>query len=515
MADYTNRVDIDISFLQGVDGNKQLAVAFSPQEPSYSGYANIATSIFSGYPLETFYGIPISFIKEITSFGTTDYLVDIGVYDYIDFYIDKQVQYSVNTLLVSGTIDDLVDFRVFGIFSPAYRPIITQYVAGRSFLKAINIVTSFISLSGTNTQRDIITNYTNYTGYDDFYAIPLPAWSEAYDIETIYTVGSGVSTGWGHLVEVYFAGWVSYNTTFDIYCSNLHNLGVPVDFDIIPGQKLGLKTSCYSSLLDVKYTTCDIYGSELSIIYLNSDVGLIKGDKYGINTDITSSYEYFAGTFDLDVNLFPIYFDDFSLLVSEYSGISNPICLDAHDGLYTLVASGTYLKINDTLVETILTPVDKGYRLCYIPDSTFYNSSGVVKFTAHAENNHGDMLEEDFYLTFGYIVEFDNKINDGLNYGFNNKVSVRIEAENLTSCPSSTKEGYYFISEERLNRNLSASIICYGAVEHGNNNLSATIYPHSTAYFYDKEMRVVLTARDFNGNEMDPFVLEFKIKNDS
>jgi hypothetical protein len=42
--------------------------------------------------------------------------------------------------------------------------------------------------------------------------------------------------------------------------------------------------------------------------------------------------------------------------------------------------------------------------------------------------------------------------------------------------------------------------------------LPAKIYPHSTAYFYGKEFRVVVKAKDFAGNEMVPLVSSYKIE---
>ena len=47
----------------------------------------------------------------------------------------------------------------------------------------------------------------------------------------------------------------------------------------------------------------------------------------------------------------------------------------------------------------------------------------------------------------------------------------------------------------------------------GNKDLGASIYPWTTAYFYDKVFRMELTVKDFSGNEMKPFVLVFKVEN--
>jgi hypothetical protein len=42
--------------------------------------------------------------------------------------------------------------------------------------------------------------------------------------------------------------------------------------------------------------------------------------------------------------------------------------------------------------------------------------------------------------------------------------------------------------------------------------MQAIIYPHSTAYFYGKEFKVVVKAKDFAGNQMEPLILNYRIE---
>lgn len=514
MTDSQNRIEVDASFFHGIDGANSVRTNFVAQGLNFKGYKNIPTLVLFETADTSFNDTLVNVQAVQTTSGTVSRLVNFNLYTSTTDVVDAQVQYNSIGAMLSGTINKQVAYTLLTTLSPNFVAIPTIYTAGRNFLGYEDTHTTLMLLNSRTRYINTLTNYTNYTGYNDFYYEPLPAWHGETDIETFYTAGSGTIVGWDKLVEIFFAGWVPHNIYLDIYCSIQQHNSVIGDLVLVSGSKYGVYTSCYACALSQIPIEFDLICSLTGYIYTTSDVHLTPGAKYGIQTNLYSS-NMLLDSLLTDINLFPIYFDDFSLNVGEYTHVSNSICLDAHDGRYTLVASGTYLKINDIQVSGTLTDLADGYRICYNPDDDFYSLSGLTKFTAHAENNMGDILEEDFYLTFGYIVEFDNKNNIGLDYGFGNRVSVRIEAENLASCPSSISEGYWFVSEEIVQRDLSATIICQGAVTNENENLSASIYPHSTAYFYDKEMKVVLTAKDFNGNTMEPFVLEFKIRNDA
>jgi hypothetical protein len=45
-----------------------------------------------------------------------------------------------------------------------------------------------------------------------------------------------------------------------------------------------------------------------------------------------------------------------------------------------------------------------------------------------------------------------------------------------------------------------------------NRDLLGQIKPLSTAYFYNKKFKLVVTAKDFNGNEMEPLILNYTIE---
>jgi hypothetical protein len=98
-----------------------------------------------------------------------------------------------------------------------------------------------------------------------------------------------------------------------------------------------------------------------------------------------------------------------------------------------------------------------------------------------------------------------------MDYGFGNKIIVRVTAENYASCPKISSLAWDFDSREQFNNDLGASIVGrFQAYDYG--DMPAEIYPKSTAYFYGKEFRIVLNVKDFAGNKMEPLILSYRIE---
>jgi hypothetical protein len=158
------------------------------------------------------------------------------------------------------------------------------------------------------------------------------------------------------------------------------------------------------------------------------------------------------------------------------------------------------------------------------PIDDFESFYGTTVLTAHAESGSTtsgiytkeQQLDSDFYLTFGYYARYDNNKAAGVDLGYDEQVVVRVEAENSVSCPTTDAFAYWFRTNTNLPQDLRATII--GLTEEGylrgSKDLSATIYPDSTAFQYGKEFTVIITAKDFSGNEMPPYILTFKIEDE-
>ena len=388
MADYVNKIEVDASFFQGEDGDKLLPVSFSPQEDRYKGYTNIFNSIVFGTPLPTYYYISTAYITEVATTNSLNHIVDLDIIEAASFFIDNSVQYFTGYTVISGSNNLYVDCKVYNLFSPSFKEIGLYYTAGREFKRQHDLLSTFYVVEDKNKVGDYLTNYTNYTGYNDFYSIPLPAWDGIIDFPTDYTNPSGVYIGWDKLVEIFFAGWVSTTIYGDTFCS-LENIYYTLSYcTAILGMKNGLYTDVFASQQAYLYFNGDLFSSLLYQNFISSATDTIPGIKNGVLSDCFVSVLNTDTYINTDIPIFPIYFDNFSIGLSYYAPSGTIISVDAHDSVYGLIASGTYFKVNGSTITTHLDNIDDGFKL-QIPD---YNISEPTTITAHAENNNGDFL---------------------------------------------------------------------------------------------------------------------------
>jgi len=203
----------------------------------------------------------------------------------------------------------------------------------------------------------------------------------------------------------------------------------------------------------------------------------------------------------------------FSLDIDEYDFANTTIYVDIYDLNWAIDPSKTYFLVDGVQVSGTVTPITisgtySAYRLEYNPVDDFSTLQGPTQFRAHAENSIGGVGERDYYLTLGYKVDFKNKSHKYLDYGFHNKVVVRSTAENEASCTKESAYAYWFETRLRKHDDLSSSVIGVNNV----GNLSAYIVPLTTAYYYGRDCRLVVKVKDFAGNRMEDFVLEFTIE---
>jgi hypothetical protein len=200
---------------------------------------------------------------------------------------------------------------------------------------------------------------------------------------------------------------------------------------------------------------------------------------------------------------------NFSLDAEDWTYADSSISVDITDLVHSVTTSGCYFEVNGATVSSTLVPISNGYRMTYDPADNFASLGGPTEFRAYGSNDNNDILYRNLYVTFGYIVEMNNRSQDGWDLGFNSEVVVRASAENMASCPIKNAEAFWFTTEDNNNRLLGASIV---GIPRSSSDLSASIYPQSTAFFYGKTYKIVLRASDFAGNEMEPFEFEFKIE---
>jgi len=405
------------------------------------------------------------------------------------------IVYQTGFTATSGAFDEIVTFVVGNSYPENYN----SYVS----------VWTFPQISGTSS---FITNYTNFSGNLTTSGTPIPSYVLDRNYTTVYSTGPLQDTGWlQKTVDIVFAGWVDFGFNTDIY-STLSGLEPYYTFDVttISGGVLLQNTDVYSTALTNSGINTDLFCSLVDYATVVVDV-LVGPGRIGYELlDIFSSAQN-SHSIVCDVELLSLKITNFSLAEGQYTYASNSITVDVLDDVCPVSVSGTCFKINDVQVSGTLIPIFDGYRLVYDPIDDFKTLNGPTTFTVHAENECGKIIEQYFNLTFGYIVGYENSESVGIDYGFDNKVVVRVTAEDIASCPQLSSVAYVLESAELTNRDLGVSIIGVSYAD-DYRNIPASIYPQSTAYFYGKEFRIVVYAKDFVGNSMTPFEIAYRVE---
>jgi len=428
-------------------------------------------------------------------------------------------EYTSLLTIASGTYSVNMDYFNREQASLAAYPIGATFVTG-AYVEAFNSVAlGYKTFSPITYWGSIRTNYVNFTGDYDYWGDPIGSVSGTEIVLNMYETQpntlSGVQSSY---IDVTFSDWVPGFTECNVYSvwENIRDgehYYFPIDVTTRSGGLTGVVSDVFSTTLDTMYMVTDLYSAGLKEPFVKIEVASIPGINNKIDFDVWSVHPDMA-SMACDVRLLTMYFDNFSLAVGEYMTTSGTICVNVHDEMYSVVTSGTYFMVNDVPVSGTLTPISDGYTICYNPYDDFMSLSGPTKFTAHAENSNGDILTRDYYVTFGYVVEYDNFRFRGMDFGLYNKIGVRMSASNLMNCPIDDADGFWFVSKDYGNADLSASItVVPSNWVSDQRDLSTSIYPQSTAYFYDKVFRMELNVKDYGGNAMAPFVLVFKVEN--
>lgn len=245
----------------------------------------------------------------------------------------------------------------------------------------------------------------------------------------------------------------------------------------------------------------------------------LQADIYGIGPEDLQVDIHGFDSLDLQASIFGYFFviENFSLGVGQFIPASSSVCVDIIDNYNKINTTlGTHFIVRDTVVSGTFTPITvsgvaasgSAYRMCGDPINDFSSlTGGETDFIIRVLNDIGGVLEKSYHVTYGYKVEFENMDKKWLDFGYDNQIVVRMEVENLASCPKISVDAYWFETKQQQYTDLGVSI--KGTYIDG---LSASIFPQSTAYFYGKTYRLVVTAKDFAGNEMEPFILVYTIE---
>jgi len=519
MPDDTINIYISSSFFDAsYDGTDDAYIEYSVEEADNIGErvtpidytTNTFGDGFTNFPVEYFTTVsdsgfdstPISYeTQPITMSGIITSLFEYSLISSTSGTSYVDLNYFARVIAVSGTQNARFDL-----------------IIGDPYVYSDNILHQYWIFSSASGSLDYDTLYTAGGDYDPTDPLDYVVISGTIDSPTKFNMGTLTSGGSVRaFVDSHFSGYVyhfkpdelSYN--FDSVCG-LEIVKHVSDFEstVISGAVLPINYDLYSTtVVSGMINDIDVTCGSVTSMFYDFDSEVIQGsigyqdyDAYCCTANIISGFSF-------DVDLLSLKISNFSLAEEEYTTASGAICVDVTDDIYNVVTSGTYFIINETVTSGVFTPITDGYRMCYNPVDNFASMLGSTTFTVHAQNDNGDVLEKDYYLVSGYMVDYDNREQ---NYGFNNQVVVRMSAENFASCPTTMTEAYWFTTEQRLPKDLSANIV---GIPWSETNLGANISPQTeTMYFYGKIIKVEIRAKDLVGNEMAPYIFEFKIEDE-
>jgi hypothetical protein len=499
----TTQVDLDITFIEGIAAGRDVTTALTFNQPENIGERYMPVVFETGSlkeadtsePVEVIIGTTVSgYLDRSAEFTTKDAdtsviesLVQFTRVDITSFSENIDVVYQVQTTMVSGYLSNRLEF-----------------IGGDLYNSFDQRVVEFRPAAGADSAEDTIVGYTNFTGLfsgDN----PIPFYSTGRETSVALVFGQEWTAGLEARVDLTFAGWVMHEVSTDIYSviQQLSDFGIEVT--VASGVFQAVGCDVQTSFDNLKNYAFDLMCASGTLLNLDTVLTVVSGsvDHFG--------YEAYAcdeirSTVDFDVDLLSLYIHNFSLNVDEYMYADQVLSVDVIDDVHNVVTSGTYFMVDGVQVPVTYSGIDDGYRVFFDAADDYASLEGPTTITVRAENDNGDAYTRDYYVTFGYIVEY---INKKIDFGLNKKIGVRMTAEDNASCPVFSTDGYWFETLQADSNDLTASIF---AVPEDSADLTASLIPHTTAYTYGKVFRVVLTCKDFAGNEMEPFIFEYKIE---
>jgi hypothetical protein len=408
-------VKIDYPVLQADNLGEGISPIFYTVSAGISGTQNIETNLTissSGTTTSGFTSTDQEFILSTLTSG-------IGFTCLVDY------SFPITSSGLSKNIDFSNAYFTGYFKSPGFQTYKTQFLAGRSYPYFTSTSLRYLVSSKVDTDSNLVSNYTS------------PEELFNYKDTLIFSTFSGsLITGGGvnAFADVFFAGYVFNTEPFQVICGlRRATLGSTFDAELVSGH---VKHEWFQVITGIESNSLisdfDLYAGAATSGIVNFDLETIDGRIAFLDFDLYSGVSGVNG-YTFDVDLLSIKISDLSIDDGEYVNATGTLCVDVTDDIYNIVTGGCYFIIDGTIVSGTFTPITDGYRMCYNPVDDFASVLGVVEFQAVAENDNGDILTKSFYLTSGYSVEYDNIDQD---YGWGNKITIRMSAENFASCPA-------------------------------------------------------------------------------
>lgn len=426
-----------------------------------------------------FKGIATNAIFNTTSSGVEEVFTDFSLYD-ISF---------------SSVVDSIMEFIIEDV-NASFKD--TQIEIFRKELTSLDkntLVTMLIALKNLN-YNDIDTEL-----YFNSYLQNV-----VEDTEVTFRINLGkVPEEYDTTVEMYIWGTKLFNTKVEAFCAaEPYYPTLDTSVEQASGKIVKLPSDIYTTVSGLHSLDTYICNTVSGIRNLEVDLNNRPGRINNIGADVFSTRLGLEGNIPAEFKVRSLFTGDFFLERDKFTTASAIAWVDMVDYLYPINTDNTYLEVNGvTASGTWFEDIPNGKRLYYNPLDDFY-SDGVLTYTLHTESSIGEVEEKDFYLLYGYNIE------PGLvvDWGPNNRVVVRLEAQNLAFCPNKEGEAFDFVTSDLRSMNLKCTINPVGYVD-----LPVSISPQSKTFYYGKTYTIkVKGIKDYAGNIMPDFEYTFTIE---
>lgn len=409
-----------------------------------------------------------------------------------DTFIDMTTYY-----VVGGSMDSVIDSEIKDADELGLSTIVDEL----SILYPSDVVNNIV----LSLRLALMNSSTDRTKLSLYFANYLQTILNDTNVNFRINIGK-IPTDNNTNVDIDISGVNYFNLLADIY-SSVESHDKFIETDIVQG--VGRITMCdadvFCSTSVSNYLDTSIYSTTTSGIYINTELTTISGRLTYLNSDIYSTKLGLLGGLNTDLKTRSLFVGNFFIETDRFTTASSTAWIDLIDYLYSIDTDNTYLYVNDVVASGIyFEDIPNGKRLYYNPVDDFY-STGVMVYTVHVESTIHEVEEKNFYLLYGY----DLQLNEVVDWGPNNKIVVRITAQNLAFCPNTVGESFDFTTVDLDSINLPCTITAIGYID-----LPIMISPQSTAFFYGRTYTVkVKNVKDFAGNVMPDLEYTFTIEN--
>lgn len=518
MPSSSNNIWFDSTFTNGIDTDEYVRVDYYTTAPDGIGNFNMPSVVVYPIPEHRIINIDINtFIED-----SYDYDSIVDLYNYIDIHttvsgiVDCEISINLFDVLYGRGIDVINSYFVNNYQTLSFIDICGSATIGNRYSIANDIYTYNYIPTSNITNITIDNLYTNFTGSIGVSGIAIPSYYGVSDIHNyIFRSDGSVTNSIESMhVDSFFAGWVDYTFLSCIISSDCVSY---MDYmrtylTAIYGNVNCTESYVCCAVSGRSHVPSTVHSTVQSCIATQSQYQTITG-RFTSNELYVSSCNVNASRLLLEVNLLSIKVSDVSLPVGSYIELGKYLYFEVTDDVYGVDSNSCFMVINDNIVSTTSEVITNGYRFLYNVNSNDFEEGSHSKVTMTGVSNSGVTIDRSVYLTFAYVVAFNNvkELPTAIDYGFENEVVVRVEVHNEASCPTYTSDSWVFKSSAMVNRSLSANI---------NGRLysmdflpiNAEIIPNSTAYLYNKSMTITVDAKDLLGNRMATYKIDYRIE---